>query len=347
MAMPESSPREPRHLIPFVMPEEVAEIDLNLRIPGRDGAPTLLWYLGRDAGDRPLAAVVFERPDHLRFRKDRSTVEEHHLERFLIDYRRGVGPPPIEAYRKGSNPPDFAVTINGAKRGLDITQFVVEERVAAFAAFRDVRSAAIQRGPKRFRHLAGQIVYVAMPRAEQRDIRGSAAQILDAVESLKPPARFNPQEPNWATAEFDGGYVTAGPLERAAGGAFYGLMGFELALTYSSVIYQADAWATLQRLVKQHDKPEIDVLLIVATAPVLDGFAFPSDGAAAFLALLATDRGASFEARYIREVYVHLWTPRAIYRLIPGQVGKEYLCEDIPFDHDLQRFHFSILAPEG
>jgi hypothetical protein len=331
-------------VIPIVPPPELASVDQSLRIPDRDGGPLLMWQLGRDANGKRLAAILFERPQQIRARRTKEMTEEQHLERFLVDWRNGVGPPPFETHRRGSEPPDFFVTREGVEAGLDVTQFVLRDRVEAYATFRELCEEALRRGPRRFRRLRGQIVYLGMTQHNQRRLKRRIGDVVDVLEQLDPPPTpmWEADDAGGATALFDGGALIAGPLQRAATGTFYGFMGFELAFAYSSVAYADVAWAALQRLVSRHDNSLTKTLVVSVGAPIFDGFAYPSDGAVAFLALAHANDGNALVARHIEEVYVHVWFARAIHRLVPGTAGQECLYEEWPFDAALEPYRFYV-----
>ncbi len=184
---PPGEPRpEPQHIVPYVLADDVTP-EQALMVPNLDGAPSLLAFLGKGAGGRKLAAVVFERPQHFRFRRAKVTVEEHQLERFLSDHRRATGGAPFDSFRRGSDPPDFYVTDGESESGLDATQLVLPERVAAHDAFKRLRSAVIGLGPNRFRHLRGHVVYVGLDEKGQKRIGGWVDRVLEALQGLVEP----------------------------------------------------------------------------------------------------------------------------------------------------------------
>lgn len=89
-----------------------------------------------------VGVVLMERPIYYRPPGRKQTIEEMHLERFMGDYRRGMGVDLFPTYFDGPDPPDFVVGEDN-DTGFEITQFVVEERVAAHARFRAVRTAVM------------------------------------------------------------------------------------------------------------------------------------------------------------------------------------------------------------
>jgi hypothetical protein len=309
-----------RHAVPYSIPKGM-EVEERVWAPSQDGAPSLTALLGAYPGGEKLAVVLMDRPSSFRSRRAKQTMEEHHLERFIADYRRGAGESPFESHRRGADPPDFVVVADDRERGLEVTQFVFQEQVEAHAAFREIRSAVVARGPHRFRQLRGQIVYVGVGSRALGRVGDLADGIPDALERLNSQmgaGRLVTGADGPPPFEaFEGGVLMAGQLWQASGGSFYGLMGFELALCHPTAIYEEEAWRRLQALVAAHDKPGVEALLVAICAPVADGLAFHSD---AVVAMLVERASQPLEAKHIELIFFHTWLTRRVELAVPGEV---------------------------
>jgi hypothetical protein len=334
----------------------MVSVDRQLSLAHRAGFSMVSACAGLDAEGSRLALIFREYPEPVRFRRRKAVAEEHHVDRFIADYRRGVGSDPFEHARRGPDPPDFIVTAEGTEIGLDVTHLVLRERVEAHEGLQELRQAAQMRGPNAFRRLQGHVVYVALA---SRDYhwKPMIEKTLDAIETLDPRPRpkgmWDPDRPGeprkLATIGDSEGRVSAGVLQEIAPSPFYGRMGFELIQCQPTVLYSDDAWRRFQRLVSDHDKPGIDWLLITAGAPVGSGYAFPSDIVTALLVFEQASAGKALEADHIQKVYVHAWPFRSIDVFEPGKAEAVEIVsareviegEDLNrafFAHDLEPF---------
>lgn len=324
-----------QHLIPMQDDIGLAEIEHALGTPTRWGTPAMYGFLGRDDGGRRLASIQLEYPEQLRMPRKRATAERHQMERFEVDLAR-ARIRPWARFERGKDPPDFvAYAEDGASLGIEITQFVVEHRAALFGASRGLLTAALLRGPQRFRHLEGQIVYVAFRRDTVGRLSRQVEAALDAIESMEAPRpgvtiRPQPQrEP--LVSSWDNGIAMGFPLMRghpAPTSAFYGTMGFDLVPAIPSLIYQDDAWAQLQRRVTEHDKPGVDVLIVISGAPLPDGWVFPTDLLIQTFAIECAEDGRTLEAEHISRVFLHDWTLRQVVFMQVGVADYRVLCQD-------------------
>jgi hypothetical protein len=325
---PERNSREPVHSIPFATPVGLAEVTGTFVGPTVDGGFSIAGLIGRDARDRRAASIAFERPYRVSGLRTKASKEEQHLERFIADYRVGLGRDPFERWVRGTDPPDFVVWIEGSPVGLDVTQLVIEERVAANATFAQLKTAALLRGPHPFRHLGGQIVYVSLEKARPPGgFESVIDEILDAIQALKAaPFVTDLSAPHASEeVEFRGGVAVAAPLRAAPRDPFYALMRFEIAVSSPGTISGEDAWAMLARLVEQHDSPSINQIVVAFEAPIVSGFAFPSDGLAGTLALERAENEV-ISTKHITQVFAHYWPTRSIDLILPGEAGFTSLC---------------------
>lgn len=72
----------------------------------------------------------------------------------------------------------------------------------------------------------------------------------------------------------------------------------------------SDAVALVQRLVAQHDKPEIDHLIIHAGAPDADGWSYPAEELLGGFVIDQSD--LCVQAEYLDQVTLHVWQPAVI-----------------------------------
>jgi hypothetical protein len=330
LILPATQPT-PIHYIPGyprAADRQLATVQQNNWVPGRDGAPLVMYDTGLTADGERAASILFDRPEDYRFRRPKQTVEEHHFERFLADWRRGIENLPLE-YRRGADPPDFEVQVEGQRVGVDLTHLVLEEQVAKHALFRDnIKSAILQEGPAAFRQLRGLIVYLSLNEDAERRMRAAAPACIEALRSLDPvpPRMRNDPQADLPYVFFDEGSATTGVLRRPAAGAFFGLMGFEVALTGGPLVRYDEAVGMVQRLVTQHDKPGVDILNVAIMAPVAAGFVFASDGVPMHLIVERAEE-LRLDAEHLRSVYFHTWLNRSIYVVYTRHKGLYELAE--------------------
>lgn len=305
----------------------------------RCGAPTLLGLSGYEADGRRVTVVGFEWPDLFASQEDKAAKEIQHAMRLNSDYRARLGSDLYsDILKNDDDPPDLlARDAAGETIGVECTQLLVRTRVEAGEHFRRVRSELQQVPPSKFRRLRGRLVYVGFDDAaggrlplRQSDV---VSDVVEAVLRHDPPNRQYTNLPETLDpqliTEFPGGRLTSAPLTVAPGSAFYGFLGFEVAVAYTSTVYEDDAWAELTRLVASHDKRGVRDLVISVEAPTVAGFAYPSDAVAAQVAIAVAQREV-LSASYIEAVYLHTWGSRGVFRLAPGKLGVEHLAGDLP-----------------
>jgi hypothetical protein len=82
-------------------------------------------------------------------------------------------------------------------------------------------------------------------------------------------------------------------------------LGFDLGLGRAREIMQQEVTDEVRRLVKQHDKADIDLLVITTGAPTRDGWKYPSDGVCSYLLKSATDPLSGYTPQRIKNVVLH------------------------------------------
>jgi hypothetical protein len=313
--------------------------------------PMLIACAGRDAQGRRLALITNEYPEPIRFRREKETGEEHHLERFRADYRHATRTDPFDGFRRGPDPPDFLVSRGTDEVGLDVTQMVLRQRVEAHEGLQELRQAALMCGRKVFRRLHGYILQVSLV-DRSGNWKPMIEKTLDAFALLDPrPRRTDVWHPDLSSgAETivrigdDEGWATAGPLREALAASFYGVMGFDIAQAFPTLVSATEAWELLQTLVARHDKPGNEELLVSCGAPVGGGFAFPSDIVTGSLVIDEADAGSILQAAYVKKVYLHSWLVRSIHVLEPGKPGTIEVASGAEAIEDLSR---GFYAPDA
>jgi hypothetical protein len=305
----------------------------------RYGAPTALALAGSlEASGEKVAIIAYEWPQSFTPVQSQADLENLHIRRFEADLRFHGISVPYEDLRPGSDPPDFSVSLNSKRVGLDMSQIVLRERAAATDIFKKVRSEVSVHPRRDFRHLAGHVVYVTYD-SETAGLppkkRSESDELVSALERFRPTAGTSAHLPSHlppgTTETFAGGVISARPLTTAPGGAFYGAMGFELAPAFQTTISISEAGESLRRLVDSHDKPQIHTLVVAAGAPTRAGLAFPSDSLVGRLALedLVT---APLETEHLARIIVHFWDSRAVVDLDPRTTKFSVLCGELSLD---------------
>jgi hypothetical protein len=322
-------------LVRFSVPEPMSIT--TMMVGGwRCGAPTALAMAGSlEASGEKVAIVAYEWPQSYAPVELQADLESLHLRRFETDLRFHGVALPYEDPQPGTNPPDFWVTLDSERVGLDMSQIVLTERAAATDIFRKVRSEVAVHPRRDFRHLAGHVVYVTYD-SETAGLppkkRSESDELVSALKRFQPSAgasaHLHSQLPPGTTETFPGGVISARPLTTAPGGAFYGAMGFELAAAFQTTISISEAGDLLGRLAERHDKPEIHTLVVAAGAPTGAGLAFPSDSLVGRLALEGV-ASAPLKTKHLSRIIVHFWDSRTVVELDPGTSQLSVLCGEL------------------
>jgi hypothetical protein len=311
--------------------------------PLRSGAPTVFGATGKelDSGE-PVRVVSFEWPEAYSPSGATAAKELQHLNRLNADIQLGTGKPLYTSIAANeSDPPDFQCKTDDGPRGVECTQLVLQDRLEAAARFGRLRGATVGGYRHRLRHLNGYVVYVALNpfggQSDPFDLKTLASDLVAGLQRHDPTIAASltkaPQQmPPSVVTVFQGGTISSWPLTSDPGTLYSGTMGFELALSYSSTITETEAWKGFSRVVQDnaHDAQGVDDLVVSAEAPTTDGLAYPSDAALA-QAVLERAATASLTTRHIRNIYLHVWGTRGVFRLIPGQPGVETISGELPF----------------
>lgn len=112
------------------------------------------------------------------------------------------------------------------------------------------------------------------------------------------------------TPDGTAGFVANVVAEATAGVLFSTGLGFEVKLHRPTQVTLSEALARLEEIVRSHDQPKIDHLLITAGGPDARGYRYPAEEAVARLIL--DNLGIGVEARYLKQVTMHLWFSKTI-----------------------------------
>jgi hypothetical protein len=159
-----------------------------------------------------------------------------------------------------------------------------------------------------------------------RGDEGAVEELVEALRSYEPDiaplmvagGEFPNQMPNLGMVTTSAGatFYAAPLVGSVPDSPFFTYLGFEIGLTYTTQHRQSSAWAEVERLVAQHDKQGVDVLLLSAGAPNRNGTVFPSEE---LVARLLIDNPQTIPApTHLLEVVLHLWTTGEAYALYPS-----------------------------
>jgi hypothetical protein len=316
-------------VLPMHLPEALT-LDQMIAGPLRCGVPSSFGAMGVDADGARVAVIAYDWPQQWAPRT-RQSLERLQFDRLVADLER-AGARRYIAAAPGPDPPDlFCERVDGRSIGLELTQLVVEDRVAAAHLFQRMRTAALGARAETFRHLAGHLVYLSFERGSRRPPSSNEEirRLVRAVSGVRAPEITTfaaAQMPDSLPVELHqvelpfGASATAAPLASDPGTLLYRRTGMDLAMAFSSLVSESTVWAEMQRLLSQHDKPGVDELVVAVGSPIRAGWSFPSDSLIArLIPMAAVNR--RLESRAIRVVLVHDWNTRSVYELQPGTLG--------------------------
>jgi hypothetical protein len=302
------------------------------------GAPLLLGIRGHrpDAPDEAASLIVYEWPVEtmasLGAPLPRRSIERLQVDRLNTDILASTGSAVFDHVADGDDPPDFIASRDRRQVGIELTRITVEERRSAYGLFRDVRSALLQVGPERLRHLAGNIIYMwfgdendplGLPHRE-RDV-GRIEAIVDALvgyevvpgRMLLPSGSLPEQAPDPGVDQgaFAANFYPAPMIGGVPNARFFARMGFEMGLGYTTALSASRVWNEIGRLVEAHDREGVDILVLSAGALDEMGTWYPSDAVAAEIAL-SSDRNLQAPT-HIGQVWLHRWDSGEVRELFP------------------------------
>jgi hypothetical protein len=311
------------HMLPTVLPRGMSATGISAAmLPWL--APSYAGVIGtsQDTPPEPALAVTFEWPlSWLRTVNEIPKFDREFLciRRFSSDQALAMGSHAWANIRPGSDPPDTLVATDRGDLGVELTSLTLQDRRTVHSLFGLLRRRVLEHEPAVFSHLAGTLVYIwfeepggaelTMPfrRTDTvavdeviRELAGYQPDLSRMWLPTGPPPQQAPPLPLTTTPA--GAKFYAIPLVMSAPSTmFFTMAGFELGLAYTSFLTVTTAWNEVQRLVDDHDKPGVYILLIMAGAPNQRGDIFPAEEAvAAFIA--EHPRTLSRNPRYIKRV---------------------------------------------
>jgi hypothetical protein len=310
---------------------------------------TLLGIRGRAVDDGEEVVVVsleWPRPYSAAARVEKREMEAIHVEQFCTDHLLSLGRLPYDLIESSTGArPDFIAQEGEQSFGLECAQYTVQSRRHAAALFEDVRDA-VMKAPdrRRFAHLRGRFVFMWFRRADGRPELPPKARETDAVVAitealteeipLAPAAEVEPAE---APPEFPGeqlgirnvglpgsdfecGFYSVPMRGAAPAGTFFARTGFEIGLSYQTTQTRTAAREELLRLISEHDKPEVNHLLISAGAPNRAGLTFISEAYVLDFLLSGPDLAIPAPS-HIKRVLIHFWGLGRIIEVHPSLKG--------------------------
>ncbi|QMS88716.1 hypothetical protein HUN01_14330 [Nostoc edaphicum CCNP1411] len=301
------------------------------------GSATITGLRGKSIEDSVDQIIInYEWPIpllHLDKQLSKEEQENLHLQRFLTDYSLATGKIEYTHIQLGNNPPDFSCNFKGVTVSLDCVQFTVSRRREVNALFENIRRKILDRPREKFLNLRGYLVYTwfgfGNSNSNNYPHRANDTEGIDQIIEMLGTVNVNPvclqipggklpsQAPNLGLVNTEKGcifYVV--PMSNGVPSTrFFQFTGFEIGLAYTSVHNREEGWAELHRLVKKHDKQEIEHLLITVGGPNKHGLVFPSDEI--LINFMLEGAKPKIETEYLEVVFIHLWSTGTIIKLVP------------------------------
>lgn len=257
------------------------------------------------------------------------------IRRFSLDQGLTGSKHAFEDVQRGEDPPDATVATNGVRIGVESTALTVGDMRGVQGLFVLLRRRLEDTEPTRFWRLAGRIVYIwfeseasqgKLGRPHKRTDEAALDELVDALANHQPKTRDQLQAAALAgtmpepVETPNGARFYAVPVENAVPSTtlFY-QAGFEIGLAYTSFITAQSAWNELQRLTDKHDQDGVDLLLVTAGGPDVDGNMFPSEERVADF-LIDHPIGLSRKPDHIKTIFLHKWGDGRAVQLYPDVV---------------------------
>lgn len=259
------------------------------------GAFTLLAFTGHDRMGEPLAKIVVDLPDRSyydrRLSSDRKADQElHDVWAFLeCAYGRPFTADELTPGPDRYAPPDVQVRSRSLTLDVESTQLLLpgtrggQNSVSKWSLFEQVNDWLVDQSNRlggRLRAYRGYVVYLwftdGTSELQQLPPRRIAADVAEFLAAHPPSAT-----PADRIVKSDDGRIQATWLPARSSrqpSAFERLFGFRLGISYDQVLTREGFRSELQRLIRQHDKPGFDMLLITLGTPTRGGWRFPSAG---------------------------------------------------------------------
>lgn len=290
---------------------------------------------GTTADGEPMLMVTAENPDKIPGfdgEVEKARLERFHLECYRADHVLQFGVAPFEEVIAGDRP-DFTVTAEGHKVRLDCAALADHHRRLGFRLMDHLRERLISGGGDRdFSGVAGCVLSVwfgeKLDDLPPKRWDGSIVEpLLDAIAACQVDhgaiARLNqeiahrgfpevlpPVIQTGKTPDESAGFVANALLGPTEGARFSTGLGFEVRLHLPEQVTYSGAKATLERIVSQHDQPQIEHLLLTAGGPDRTGMRFAGEEMIA--GFLVEQPDLYVEVEHLQRVTLHLWFARRI-----------------------------------
>jgi len=263
---------------------------------------------------------------------DKARLERFHLECYRADHVLQFGDAPFEEVAAGDRP-DFTVTAGGQLVRLDCAALADHHRRLGFRLMDHLRERLIAGGGGRdFSGVAGCLLSVWFgeklddlpPKrwddsiieplldviADCKVDHAAIARLIQEVAERGFPQVLPPVVETGKTRDELAGFVANAVLGPTEGARFSTGLGFEVQLHLPEQVTYGSAKANLDRIVRQHDQPQIEHLLLTAGGPDRVGTRFPGEEVIA--GFLAEQPGLCVEVEHLQRVTLHLWSARRI-----------------------------------
>jgi hypothetical protein len=230
-------------------------------------------------------------------RLDKAIMELMHVQRFAADQRGATGSEPYAAIEVNTDdPPDFIATMpDGSRGGLECVALSIEERRDAQALFQNLKNRLVFQQRHRTGHLTGCSVIVWFGKEQNPNTRppkktddAAAEELVEALSEYRPDidslrVQFSsglpPQMPPLVTGSTlqDATFYAVPMLNSIPVGPFSSISGYDIMLAYTTTHTASSIGATVERLVRKHDKKGVDNLLITSGGPDRGGAMHPME----------------------------------------------------------------------
>ena len=225
---------------------------------------------------------------------------------------------------------DFVTDGRSGIHGIECAQFASATRRRVQALFATIRRGVTRENPERFVKLRGYMIYMWFPEPgglglpPKRSDGRFVAEILDALAEYKPdptavvipPGPLPDQAPDIRAATTESGCrFYAVPIPGPVNTGFFADSGFELGVAYTTSHRQAEIGSEVTRLIKTHDKPGVDDLVITVGGPDRNGLAFQSEES--LIGLWLDSKPSVEPTECISRTFLHVWSTGAVLQLAP------------------------------
>ena len=273
IAMPISVPDSSNTVESMIISPSPWDVPLVMGIEGQSGTPPepTRWLALEQS-------IPWARPDAP---LNKELLEWAHVQRFAADFRGATSGEAFAAIEPNPHdPPDFFATLpDGQRIGVELVALAIEERRAAAALFRNLRNKLVLQHRHRTGHLTGCTVIIWYGKDQGPNTRPhrktddtAADELIEALVAYRPdiaalrlqiasgmPLQMPPLSTEITSA--DATFYAVPFLNAIPTGPFVSITGYNIVLAYTTVHTATSVAATLQRLVREHDKTGVDTLL--------------------------------------------------------------------------------------